>query len=126
MMSGYRITEHEVQNCLQSVFPPNVVIGKWRFSAVEKPMSRAKDFEDAYDRMMVRLRVAHSLAFKPWKLSPALQFLGGLLVVLLGFGIWEVWRAPFGLGFTMLASGLAVAGAIGIAVVLWLSRECSG
>ena len=54
MLSGYRITEHELQNNLQTVFQSSQKLGKWRFLAMEKTMSRAKDFEEAYDRMMVR------------------------------------------------------------------------
>jgi predicted acylesterase/phospholipase RssA len=118
MLSGYRITEHEVQNCLQSVFQTSAEAGKWRFAAMEKAMSRAKDFEEAYDRMLARLRVAHSRAFKVWKLSPALPVFGIIVVALVIFGVWHLSKTGAWLFGALGALGIGTL--IALTFLFWL------
>jgi predicted acylesterase/phospholipase RssA/MinD-like ATPase involved in chromosome partitioning or flagellar assembly len=93
MLSGYRMAGREFTECVKGFPPPPNDRPEWRFLSIEKPMDRARGFEDAHRELMRVLNVGSARAFKVWKLSSLLPVALVLGVIVLLTGILFVYRA---------------------------------
>jgi hypothetical protein len=91
MTSGYRMTEQEMREALQHLFPSTAQATSWKFLAVEESMQQ----RDAAKELNRFLGVSTELFFKVWRLLPqgrrtaVLALLGAPLVA--GF-FWACWH----------------------------------
>ena len=97
MISGYRMTEFEIERSLPELYPPDGALGlsvDWQFMKFDESLTRA----DVPAFMSKLLKVAASLAFKVWKLWRPLRAcavaLGFALAGLIGWLCWKNWNAP--------------------------------
>lgn len=80
MTSGYRMAEYEFARSIQG-FPRTAPVAiDWPFLAVEEPMKRVAGVDRAYGDLIKLLATANCMAFKIWKLSPALRIAGWILI----------------------------------------------
>lgn len=89
MTSGYRMTEHEFQKTIEGFPMPEGEPPKWQFLAIEDAMHGNKN-EPAYKNLLKHLKAAESLFFKVWMLSPKLnklKYVGILITILVFIGI---------------------------------------
>ena len=94
MTSGYRMTQHEFPATITGFDEPAASITEpWRFLAVEPPMQRRKGIDAAHEHLMKLLGVSNVVAFKVWKLSPALRIARNIALVLAGLAYLALcWR----------------------------------
>jgi len=88
MASAYRMTEQQLKKGCVEGFPSPVGTGEWRFLEVEGAM-KPRSNEPGRNHLERLLDVGSGLAFKVWKLSPALIFLKWVLVLATLAGV--VW-----------------------------------
>ena len=103
MTSGYRMAEYEFPRSISGFPICQPAIVDWKFLAVEPPLQRVADIDEAHREVLALLKAANCLAFKIWKLSPALQALRWVLLVLAAAGVLYLafWGPPLGVGLTL-------------------------
>lgn len=97
MTSGYRMAEHWFMDNTNHGFPwVDPVTTAWRFLAVEMPMKNAGEgWQRQHDELIRLLQVSNCLAFKVWKLKPALKYLGyGILALVAILILVVAFRGP--------------------------------
>lgn len=118
MTSAYRMTEHEFRysKCVEG-FPEPSEAYAWDFLAVEEGM---KGSGAKYDYLKKQLSVSNALAFKVWKLSPALKVASWILAIAaVVFIVWACFHwasrtiVPT---ITLWAIGVFIAGIIVVAL----------
>ncbi|MGH9755145.1 MAG: patatin-like phospholipase family protein, partial [Blastocatellia bacterium] len=94
MISGYRMTEFEIERSLPEFYSPDAATEDWQFMKLDKPLRQ----DQVPAPLFKLLKVAASLAFKIWKLSRLLRAISrvvaAVLVVLLCWYCWENWNKP--------------------------------
>jgi hypothetical protein len=94
MISGYRMTEFEIERSLPELNPPDATSEDWQFMKLDEPLTR----DEVPPPLYRLLEVAASLAFKIWKLSRLLRAASfaaaAVLIVLLGLYCWENRNIP--------------------------------
>lgn len=136
MLSGYRMTEHELQvldgeyrrsggRGTWGGFDVSARRGDWPFLSLEAIAGKAADSSDLRRVDLERqLRVGASRAFKAWRLSPWLQAAGVGAVAGAGAAIawmlYRFWNTPVAtsVGSIVIALAAAIAGALVPAVKL--------
>jgi predicted acylesterase/phospholipase RssA/tetratricopeptide (TPR) repeat protein len=95
MTSGYRMATRWFEDNTNHGFPQlPPVETDWRFLSVETPMKMAADgFARQHNELIRLLKVSNCLAFKVWKLVPALKIVGFAILALLAIAI--LWAAFF-------------------------------
>jgi hypothetical protein len=95
MTSGYRMAETEFPRAMRDLPVSTEAPVAWRFLEIEEPMKRISGVDAAHREIMTLLAVSNSLAFKIWKLSRPLTYLGWfVIVVLVALAAWAcvLWR----------------------------------
>ncbi|MFP5263407.1 MAG: patatin-like phospholipase family protein [Blastocatellia bacterium] len=93
MTSGYRMTEHEFERCIEGFAVPKGKHESWRFLAVEKPMKQVGGCEKEHKNLVKLLEVGRSSAFKIWKISTALHYASyAVALAVLAALIWLCWH----------------------------------
>jgi hypothetical protein len=94
MISGYRMTEVEIERNLPEFDKSNGANADWQFMKFDASLTR----DEVPNSILELLRVAKYLAFKIWRLWAPLRAcaiaLGVILVVLLGWLCFKNWNAP--------------------------------
>jgi predicted acylesterase/phospholipase RssA len=80
MLSGYRMTEHEIQRGLPGWSPAATPSEQWRFLAIDEIVTRAPEREIEHARLLRVLSASASRGFKVWRLRPALATLAVVMV----------------------------------------------
>jgi predicted acylesterase/phospholipase RssA len=98
MTSGYRMTEHEFEQCIEGFTTPAQTQEQWRFLSVEKPMKQIAGCEEQHKDLIALLEVGKNSAFKIWKISKPLHYVSFALAVLsVAALVWVCaywWREP--------------------------------
>jgi predicted acylesterase/phospholipase RssA len=88
MSSGYRMAEYEFPRSVCG-FPRTAPVSvAWPFLAVEPPLKTVAGIERAHGDLMELLQASNCLAFKIWKLSPALRFLKWAVIAVVVAGLF--------------------------------------
>ncbi len=86
MISGYRMTDHEIRRSLPGLYSPVAAVVDWQFMKLDDPLAR-REIPAPLSKL---LEVAASLAFKIWKLSRSLHNASILAAAVLFVIFW--WR----------------------------------
>jgi predicted acylesterase/phospholipase RssA len=123
MLSGYRMTEHDLPLSLPllpaAASPPE----SWAFLAVEGPLLRAAEEPRAGINRI--LEVASNRLFKAWRLIPPLQALAAVLLLLAvggGVGAYMAW----GSGLAQVEIGSLLIGVATILIAVALGPTLGG
>lgn len=95
MTSGYRMAETEFPRAMRDLPVSAEAPVAWRFLEIEEPMKRISGVDAAHREVMTLLAVSNCLAFKIWKLSHPLKYLGWFLIfALAALAAWAciLWR----------------------------------
>lgn len=87
MTSGYRMADHEFARCVKGFPEVAAVNSGWRFLSVEPAMKLTQGWDGQHRELLRLLKVSNCLAFKIWKLVPALKAVGITFLVLVAVGL---------------------------------------